>query len=271
MSGGGDNETKVQGWKPAQKALKQDVLPGMRDYMQTYGDGSGLWADSQLADQRPMINDAQSMQLQLVPALSRHMDANTRVLEGFLNYDPNSPINQARMDSFSDAAMAEFNDSVRPAIESRSTFAGQYGGPQAALTMGRAAGDVGRDIASLQAQMMENDRNRAFQAMQVAPSLFMSRLLPSQVKEAVGQRKQARDQLELADQIQQFEAPRRNQLQSLMEGQQMIAPLTGTSTVTSGPGTSPLQGALAGAGIGSLFGAPGAFIGAGMGALGSFL
>jgi hypothetical protein len=238
MSGGGDQTTKVEGWGPAQKALKEDVVPHMRAYAQDYGQNPnmGLWNWNRLAPQSPQTKGAEDWQLAYIPEMTKHMDQNVNTFQGFLKGEE-SAANVARRDAFSDQAWENFGG-ARQNIEERGTFAGQYGGPQSALAVGTAAGQTMRDINSLEAQMMEKDRERQFEATQIAPSLFMSRLLPSQIRADVGARRDARGQLEHMDKIQQFEANRRNRLQTLFEGQQLFAPLTGTASATTAQGGS---------------------------------
>jgi hypothetical protein len=161
--------------------IRDEVLPGITDYNNKYGGGQGLWEDSRLADLDPLIKKSQNQALGTANQLQGQLGNVMGHLEGFLDYDPNSPINQARRDSFNDQVLNSFETTFRPAIEDRGTFAGQFGGPQQQLTMGRAVGDLGRDMAEIEAGMMESDRTRAFQAMQMAPGLLATQLMPSQI------------------------------------------------------------------------------------------
>lgn len=272
LFGGGSQKTEVKGWKPATQALGKTFLPAVDEYYNQYGGGEGIYQGSQLADLDPLVAQAQNMQLGNVSRLGDQMRGVTDTVQGFLDYDPNSPTNQARRDAYTSQVLDQFNTQVLPGIRQQGTFMGQYGGPQQDLVTGEALGDLGRDLAGFEAQMMEADRGRAFQAMSLAPSLFAQRaVMPGQIVGDVGMQRSLRGQQELANEIQMYEAPRRAQLQGLLEYQNMVAPLTGTATSTSGGGGGGgLQGALGG-GLSAFAASGGNPWMTGLGALGGLL
>ena len=272
LFGGGTQKTEVKGWKPATQALGKTFLPAVDDYYNQYGGGEGIYQGSQLADLDPLVTQAQEMQLGTLDRMGGQMGNVQNKLQGFLNYNPNNPINQARRDAYTNSVLDQFNTKVLPGIRQQGTFMGQYGGPQQDLVTGEALGDLGRDLAGFEAQMMEDDRNRAFSAMSMAPSLFaQTNLMPGQVMGDVGMQRSLRGQQELANQIQMYEAPRRAELQGLLEYQNMVAPLTGTATSTSGGGGGGgLQGALGG-GLSAFAASGGNPWMTGLGALGGLL
>ena len=270
-----EQSTKVEGWEPAQDILEHTTLPGIQDYADRYGDGQGLYQGTQLADENPLITQAQNMTLLGLPEFQQQLMGNVDVLEGFLDYDPNSTQNQASRQALQDNVQYAFDSSIRPGIEDRSTLHGQFGGPQSAVAMGAATGPLSRALADAEVNLMNADRNRAYGAMGQAPGIIASQLLGPQVMGDIGIQRQQRDQYELADQIQQFEGGRRADLQSLIEQQGLLSPLTGIGGQTTAqlPGTSPLQGALGGAAVGNSI-APGGWGAAGgafIGAIGSYL
>ena len=228
MPGGGSPAktiTESTGWEPVMNAIEQDVLPGISEYNAKFGEGQGLWADSQLADQNALIGKAQDKQLDLATLLEGQFGNLTNTLEGFLDYDPNSTQNVASRDALNANVQAAFNESIRPGIEDRFTFSGQFGGPQQNNAIGAATAPLSRALASGEVDLMQGDRNRAMQAMGMAPSMYATQLIPSQIMGNIGEQRTDRSQLELADEIQQFEAPRRNQLQSLLEASGLLSPL----------------------------------------------
>lgn len=256
LLGGGQDGPDLQPWKPIGQNLKKNFFPGTQDYYDQYGQGEGLWSGSELGGLDSNVTRAQNQMLGLAPQMQQQLAGLSGTLEGFLDYDPNSATNQAQREAFQAQAMNNFNTNLRPAVEDRATFSGQFGGPQSALALGRAGGDTMRDINSFEAQMMEADKARAMQAMGLAPGIINAQLLPSQMIGQVGEQRTARNQLEQLDEIQQYEAPRNNQLQSLMEYQNFMAPFSGLGGQGGNAQGSPsiLQGALGGALLGQQFG-----------------
>lgn len=274
MSGGGKNQkVSVQGWGPAMDSVESNLLPLINAYSSNFGGGQGLWTGSQLADLDPLVTDAQNAQLDLVPGMADQFQGVMNTLEGFLDYDPNSYQNQAARDTLGANISALFNESIRPGIEDRYTAAGQFGGPQQSVALGAATAPLSRAIADAEVGLMNADRQRAFQAMTAAPGLLTSQLIPSQIMGDVGVQRTMRDQQELADEIFQYEAPRRNDLQSVLELSGLLNPLTGMGQTTNAGGGDGgiFQGALGGAlsGFGATGSPWGALAGGVLGGLGS--
>jgi hypothetical protein len=231
--------------------MKRNYFPQVNDFSDQYSGGQGLWEGSGLAGQSDATLQGQQGMLAQLPGLQQQLNMNAGTLEGFLDYDPNSPINQARRNAFSAQAMNNFNTNLRPAIEDRGSFAGQFGGPQALGAIGNAGASTMRDINSFEANMMDQDRTRAFNAMQMAPSIFASQMMPNQIQQQVGGMQDARSQAELMDQIMQFEQPRNNSLRSLQDIGNLYQPFSGLGSGGNVGGSNPIQSALGGAFLGS--------------------
>ena len=266
---GGKQETKNSGWKPALDSIKENVLPGINDFASEYAGGNGLWEGGALNPLDPLVTQAQNSQLDMIPGLEQAFGGVTDTLQGFLDYDPNSAQNVARRGALTDNVTTMFNESIRPGIEDRGTFSGQFGTPQGEIALGRATDGLSRSLSDAEVSIMEGDRNRAFQAMGMAPSILSSTLMPSQIMGDIGTQRTQRGQQELLDEIFQYEQPRNNELRHLAETSGLLSPLTGLSTTVSAPGGSPLQGALGGAAAGSAFGPWGAAAGGVIGGLGA--
>ena len=266
---GGKQKSSASGWKPAMNQIKDDLLPGIGDYSDQYGQGQGIYQGTMLADQDPLVRQAQQQQLALSGRMGGQLDNVMGTLEGFLDYDPNSVQNQAQRNAMSANASAAFNNVIRPGIEDRGTGAGQFGGNQQSLAMGAATAPLSRALADNESAMMNADKNRAMTAMGQAPGLISAQLMPGQIQADIGGQRTQRSQQELADMIQQFEGPRRAELQSLLEQSGLLTGLTGLGSSTSAPGGSPIQGALGGAAAGSSFGPWGAAAGGVLGGLGA--
>jgi len=257
--------------------IESDLLPGIADYSQQYGQGQGLWNGSQLADENKWVNQGQNQQMRAANQFGSQIGNAIQGLEGFIDYDPNSIQNQAQRDALAGQATATFNNVIRPGIEDRGTGAGQFGGNQQSLAMGAATQPLSRAIADNEAAMMNADKNRAMQAIGMAPGLFAQQFVPGAMKEQFGNQRSQRAQMEQMDQIQQFEAERNNRLRSLAEQQGLLSPLASLSQTQSssqgggggllqtglGLGAMALGGYMGGGGtLGSLFGGGGS---AGMG------
>jgi hypothetical protein len=147
--------------------------------------------------------------------------------------------------------MTNFDRNIRPAIEDRSTFGGQFGGPQQALAVGAAGGDTMRDINSFEAQMMEADRNRALQASGMAGQIFAQQAMPLQAKEMVGMRMNERKQAELNDKIMQHNQGYDNNLRANMDMAGLYNPFSGLGYQGNAGGPSTMQSIASGAILGS--------------------
>jgi hypothetical protein len=272
MPGGGEPEsttTESTGWAPAMQGMEANLLPGVNQYAQQYGGGEGLWDQSRLADLDPNTTQGQESMLGLVPGMQEQYSGLQGSLEGFLDYDPDSQANMARRSAMTDNVSSMFNESIRPGIENRGTFSGQFGGPQQSIAMGSATAPLSRALADSEVSMMEGDRNRAMQAMSMAPGIINSQMNPGMFQENIGNTRGQRGQYELNDQVGQFEADRNNQLRSLQEQMSLYAPMTAFGSTTNGSTTtessaSPLQSLAGMAAIGADM-----YSGGGLGALGS--
>lgn len=250
MLGGGKDSPDLQPWARVGEGMKRNYFPRVNEFADQYGADS-LYSGSRLGPQAQATTDAQAQQIALTGRWNEQIRGAADAIEGFIDYDPNSPINQARRDAFGDQAMTNFDRNIRPAIEDRATFGGQFGGPQSALSVGVAGGETMRDINSFEAQMMEQDRNRALQATGMAPSIFAAQQQPLAYKEGIGMRQEARSQAELNDQIQQHEAGYNNALRNNLDIASLYNPFSGLGYQGTVGGTDPYKAAAGGAVLGS--------------------
>lgn len=268
---GGSQETTIEGFRPATRAVRNTLLPGIQTFADDFGAGQGLYGGSVVADEDDNVTAGRQVMLSQLPGLQEMFGGAAASLEGFIDPNPENFLNTARREALGNNISAIFNQSIRPGIEDRGTFSGQFGGPQQAIALGAATEPLSRAIADAEVNLMTGDANRALQAIGMAPSIFASTLMPGQFQADIGRDITARDQLELEDYIQQFEAERRNRLRGLSDVSGLLTPLTGLSTTQSAPGANPLQGALGGALAGSQIGSAipglGTALGAGLGAL----
>jgi hypothetical protein len=270
-------QTSTSGNPVVLDQINNSLIPGIEDYSENYGNGEGLYSGSILADQDPLIRQAQGQALGQRDTVSGLSDSANTAFQGFLDYDPNSATNQMARDAFGAEVRSQFDETIRPGIEDIGTSSGQFGGNQQNLALGSASAPLSRAIASNEARLAEGDRGRAFDALRLTGQMQDNSLLSSQITGDVGQQRTVRGQQELTDDIQMGEAERRNQLQSLLEQSGLLGPLANSSTSTTTGGTAAsggtagvAKGALGGAAAGGAIAGPwGAAVGGVLGGLGA--
>lgn len=259
LIGGGGQSVKGAGhsaWKPGLQAIKDNVLPGVNAFGSQFGQGQGLWSGSQLGAQDANVMGGQNAQLQAAGLFGNQMQGVNSTLEGFLDYDPNSFQNQASRDALSSNISSMFNESIRPGIEDRGTFSGQFGGPQQSIALGAATAPLSRAMADAEVNLMNADRQRAMAAMGMAPNIYQQGFVPGMLQQQVGDQRTQRNQLEQMDAIQMFEADRNNMLRGVQDASGITNSLAwgGSPTVSQSGGGNIAQGALGGAMLGSQLG-----------------
>lgn len=184
------------------------------------------------------------------------------------------------------AILETSNRRIGDRINAAMSGAGRYGSGAHTDVMARALAEaanpiLAQDYLARQAQRMQatgaqadvygQALQRAGQWSQLMPSLFEAQLAPAQALAAAGQYQQNRAQAELADQIKMYNAQQARDWEQLARWNAIVggAGGLGGTQVTATPGPqqpsllqSGLGGALAGGGIGSIFGPAGAGVGA---------
>lgn len=245
--GGGEQESSstTSGWKPAMRDVKDDLLPRVSDFNANYGSGEGLYEGSRLADQNEWVTSGQRRLGNAAVQYGEDIDNLSGSIQGFIDYDPNSPQNVARRDAMSANVNNAFNQTIQPGIQDQFTMSGQYGGYQQQNALGAATEPLSRALADSEVQMMEGDRDRALQAAGMAPGIYSQSFVPGQVIGGIGQERTNRAQADLQDYIQQSEAGRNNKYRSISEVGGLLTPLVGleqnTQGVQEGGSGNPLQ------------------------------
>ena len=253
---GGDKDSPdLQPWARVGERMKKDYFPRTKEFANQFT-ADDLYSGTGLADQHNATTAAQRQQLDLTGRWNEQTRGAANSIEGFIDYDPNSPVNQMRRDSFADQAMTNFDRNIRPGIEDRGTFGGQFGGPQQALAIGAAGADTMRDINSFEADMANQDRDRALRATGMAGQIYANQNAPLMNKEAIGNRMGERDQLEHMDMIMQHEQPYVNAQRNISDIGNMYTPFSGLGYQGTQDGGSALSGVL---GLGVLANEAGAF------------
>ena len=222
---------------------------------------SGIFQGSRLAEQDALIRQAQEQQLALAGQggdLANQVAQQQAAFTGLLGAgDINNPLVQRQIADLADVVGEQFNRTILPGISQGATGAGQFGSSRQGIAEGLAAGEAANAISRGATQALLGGQQVALQAQGLAPQSIGLGLLPTQIQQDIGGQRTLRSQAELEDRIQQFEAPRRAELQNLTEFTNLLAanPLTAESnqTTTQTQSSSDLQSAL---GVASLVAAP---------------
>lgn len=214
-------------YRPVDEALQGSFLPGVQELVDQ-GTG-GIYQDTRLAGEDQYIGAGQDQLLRAGQQFENRGDSLYDSLQGFINYDPNSPQNAARQRLLGNQITQQFTQGIQPGIEDLGTSSGQFGGNQQNIALGAASQGLANAVGASQLGMMEGDRERAMRALGMAPQIANMGLVQGNLTEGIGNRRTMRDQLELEDEIQQFNAPRNADLQVLQEQQGLLAPFHSTS------------------------------------------
>jgi hypothetical protein len=279
MSGGSDSrETEVR----LSPELRGSALSARSGAQNLYNQGTeGIYQGTGIVDENELIRQAQQEQLGMLDPDSNFynmLNAQQNAFEGLLGAgDINSPLMQRQLADLADVVGEQFGRTIMPQINQGATAAGQYGSSRQGIAQGLAAGEAANAISRGATQAMLGGQQIGLQAQAMAPQSMGLSFLPSEIRQNIGQQRTDRDQLELADYIQQFNAPRQAQLQNVSEFTNLLAsnPLmaesnTTTSTSSSGGlgqalagGAMALGGVMSGnpalgfGGLGSMFGGGG--------------
>jgi hypothetical protein len=253
---GASTTSSTEPWEPAANLAENQLIPAIDNFGNMFPGMKGQFRGSTLGGISGQQMQGEAEALRMGEQYGQQYGNVTDTLEGFLDYDPNSAQNQASRDALGNNITAQFNNSIRPGIEDRGTFSGQFGGNQQSIAMGSATQPLSRAIADSEVGLMNADRNRAMQAMGMAPGLLQGQFLPSDVRRQIGERRTGRNQDVKNDKINQVEQNRNNRLRQIQDMAGLINPLLGQGGEISGSSTRPsnpyqagIGGALAGYGL----------------------
>lgn len=199
----------------------------------------GIYQGSRLSAEDPLIEQARQQQLGLVGQggdISNMVDSQQTAFANLLGAgDINNPLVQRQLSDLADVVGEQFGRTILPQINQSSTAAGQYGSSRQGIAQGLAAGEAANAISRGATQALLGGQQVALNAQGMAPQSIGLGFMPSQVQQDVGAQRQQRQQMELNDYIQQFDAPRQAELQNLTQFTNLLAsnPLTMESTQTS--------------------------------------
>ena len=270
-------------WIGAQPALNQ--VQGGASALYNSGQGYTPYAGQTLADLDPRLSAGMTNEQAIAQA---NIQGTPGILasQGLgLNMIQNqglSPQLQALLQQQQGQNNPYLEGTIRQGVNQANAAAsgmGRYGSGahDAAITQAMAP-ILSQDYArrqSMQQDILQQGLQRAGQWSQLMPTLDQAQYAPAQTLAALGQYGQDRSQQQLADQIKLYNAQQSWPWEQLARYSAIASGAGGLggTQVTSAPLQQPsllqsgLGGAAAGAGIGSIFGAPGAAVGAGAGSL----
>ncbi len=261
---GGKQETEQESKTRLSKELRGSAVSAQQGAQRLFDQGTdGIYQGSRLADSDALVRQAQERQLGLIGDggdLTRQIAQQQQAFTGLLGAgDINDPLVQRQIADLADTVGDQFGRTILPQISQGATGAGQFGSSRQGVAEGIAAGDAAQAISQGATQALLGGQQVALQAQGLAPQSIGLGLLPSEIEANIGQQRTQRSQQELLDEIQQFEAPRRAELQNLTEFTNLLAsnPLVAesdqTTTTTQKSKSSDLQTALS---IGAIAAAP---------------
>lgn len=260
MSSDSEQETETE--VRLSPELRSSAVSAQQGAQSFFDQGTGgIFQDSVLADEDPLIRQAQEEQLRLLGQggdLRNLIDQQQQSFSGLLSAgDINDPLTQRRISDLSDVVGEQFNRTILPGINQGATAAGQFGSSRQGIAQGLAAGEAANAISRGATSALLGGQQLSLQAQGLAPSAVGLGLLPTNAQQDIGFQRGQRDQQELLDRIQSFEAPRRAELQNLQQFTALLAanPLLAESnqTTTQQDSGSDLQTAI---GIASIAAAP---------------
>lgn len=241
MGGGETQEVNNDVYlNPELAEASQTALGGAQEI---YNQGtSGIYQGTQLANQDPLVRQAQQQQLAFSQGgMQNQVDAQQGAFTNLLqagDLEGNSVFQRQLADAL-EGANTQFQRGSVPIFQ-QGTAAGQFGSSEVGESLGLFGGEVNRNMQNAITQAALGGQQVAMNAQQLAPQSIGLGLLPSQINQDIGNQRTARSQQELANQIQQYEAPRNAQLRAQSEFQNFLAsnPLVGEQRSVQGSSSS---------------------------------
>jgi hypothetical protein len=275
MSGGGGTSTvqKSDPWAGVQPALT-DLYGKTQGAL---GSQQGLFPGQTFAALTPLQQQGLQGQLNYAQGgFTQGANQYQQGLQGMLDAPNNIATNPAVLAQF-DANRNQVTDwltrDALPGIGTGAVNAGQYGGSRQGIAEGLAMGEGAKALANANASTMNNAyenamRNQIAAATQMPTALQLG-FTPSQMQQQVGGVYQGMDQQRINEAMQRYSYPEQSLWDALARASSIYsgtAGIGGTQT-TTGPGSSPVAGAIGGAMAGAAI--PGMLGPAGMGLMAS--
>jgi hypothetical protein len=270
-------QTVTQTLSPEQRELMQLALPGVRKFAAQTPE---RYQGSQISPFDPAQVAGQELALQASGGQGALAGGAAGLANKLYSGDPNAMRAEA-IDAATRPLYQKLTEQALPAVRSGAIGTGGFGGSRQGIAEAQAIRDTqqaaGDTAAKLSADIYGTDVKAQLSALGLLPQTQQALLSPATTTSGVGDVRQAMQQGLLSQDVSNFNfdqyAPflQSKEIFSLLQG------LPGGSVTSTGSVpqqnklTQALGGAATGASLGSVFGAPGALIGGGAGALLPFL
>lgn len=258
MSKGGSSETTDSTTRISDE-LRGSAVGALQDAENLYNLGTeGIYKGSRLAEEDPLLRQAQEDRLAQFGEggrLSGLIDSGLSNFQNYLNAGDlaNNPVFQQQMENILGEASTKFSRGSVPIFQ-KASAAGQYGGSEGGEALALLGGEIDRSTQNALTQYALGQQQLGLQAQGMLPQVLRTGMMGEDVAEAVGKQRSLRDQAELMDEIQMYEADRNAQLRNLSEfynflqSSPLVAEANQKSTVTQQTESDPFS-ALLGAGL----------------------
>lgn len=254
MSKGGSSETTESATRLTDE-LRGGAVGALRDAENLYNLGTeGIYKGSRLTDEDPLLRQAQEGRLAQFGEggrLSGLIDSGLSNFQNYLNAGDlaNNPVFQQQMENILGEASTKFSRGSVPILQ-KASAAGQYGGSEGGEALALLGGEIDRSTQNALTQYALGQQQLGLQAQGMLPQVLRTSMMGEDVAEAVGKQRSLRDQAELMDEIQMYEADRNAQLRNLSEfykflqSSPLVAEANQTSTTTQESASDPFSAIL---------------------------
>ena len=242
MSGGGGSTTTTT--TDTQTRLSDELrgasVGALSGAENLYNQGTeGIYQGTQLAEQDPLVRAAQEQLLSQYGEggnLSNLINQQQAQYQNYLNAGDleNNPLFQRQMSDILDQANISFQRGAVPLMQQASA-AGQYGGSEGQEGLGLLGGEINRNTQQALTNAALGQQDLGFRAQTLMPQILSTGMMGADIMGDIGSQRTERGQMELLDQINQFNAPRAAELQNLMQYYNLLGsnPLMGESNQQS--------------------------------------
>lgn len=262
MSGGGSTTTtETEQDTRLSEELRASSVTGLEGAENLYNAGTeGIYQGTQLADENPLISQAQEGLLDLYSptgGLTNLVNTQQGQLQNMLMSGDleNNSIFQQQMEDILGEAGVQFSRQAVPLMQ-RASAAGQYGGSEGMEGLGLLGGEIDRNTQQALTKAALGQQQIALQAQGLMPMALQTGERGFDVMGQIGSQRGTRAQQELMNEIGMFNAPRDATLKNLSDFYAFLgsnpllseSSMTGTQTETVENASDPF-GALLGAGL----------------------
>jgi hypothetical protein len=223
MSGGGSTTTVESEQKSRlSDELREGAVLGLEGATNLYNQGvEGIYQGTQLADEDPLISEAQQGLLDMYSPTGGLTDLvntqQTQLQNMLMSGDlENNSIFQQQMEDILGEASTQFKRQAVPLFQ-QGTAIGQYGGSEGQEGLGLLGGEIDRNTQESLTKAALAQQQLALQAQGLIPMALQTGERGFDVMGQIGDQRGIRSQQELLNDINMFNAPRLAELTNLSQ------------------------------------------------------